>query len=347
MNKNPYYIVAPRFTYTSAGVRVLYKLCDLINKLGYESYIYQRPHLSFSKNLNGYSLKFLTASIRNLHYKKKLTPIVIYPETIDITKFNPPFRVRYFLNYKNLLATNLSKKRDNFILTYSQNILDKLKMTTPSQSIFIPVSDYLFFKPNINKERKGCVYYAGKYKYHFNGKTFSITDGMIEITRDEIRSQSREEIKHLFQSSELFYCYEDSALAIEAMLCGCPVVFLPNKHFKECLASKELKGIGYAWGNDKHQIKHAKQTINLFRKRYIFLVKKTENQVKIFINKTQTLVKEKKYSSPFGEGYIEKYNFLGGRFVILRFIMEYIEDNGILKIIKTIYKRISYKRFKI
>ena len=42
---------------------------------------------------------------------------------------------------------------------------------------------------------------------------------------------TREEVRDLFWKTEAFYCYEDSALAIEAQLCGCPTVFVANEFF--------------------------------------------------------------------------------------------------------------------
>ncbi|MCE2837211.1 MAG: hypothetical protein LW834_09640, partial [Cyanobium sp. 49614_E6] len=45
----------------------------------------------------------------------------------------------------------------------------------------------------------------------------------------------------IFQTSEKFYCHEDSALAIEAALCGCETIFVQNEFFSGIpLASKEL-----------------------------------------------------------------------------------------------------------
>lgn len=344
---NPYYIVAPRYTNTSAGVRVLYRLCHLLNLNGYPSYIYLRPHfpISLASSPNDIA-PFLTKKIRDFHYESNLTPIIIYPETILISKLNPPFRVPYFLNYHNLLFQKDSIENDDYILTYSQNILSKIKSKLPSSVIFLPVSDHNFYKPNNKIKRNGNVFYAGKFKYHFSGKTLDLTNGMIEITRDKFNSQTKEEIRYLFQSSEAFYCYEDSALALEAILCECPVIFIPNEYFKECLGAKELKSLGFAWGNNLKEINHAKKTVSLARKRYIWLLKDSEKSVKNFINETQILSKNTKYKVPFAKGYLNS-NIFENFFSFIQFIKEYIQDNGFKIFIKTIYKRIINKRFKI
>ena len=344
--KNPFYIIAPRYVTTSAGVRVLYLLCSKLRELGYESYIYQRPFFSTEvpKSIKK-NIIFLTKDIRDDHFKEKLTPIIIYPETFSIKNFNAPFKVKYYLNYKDLLKSGEGKVDYN--LAYSQNILTGLGVRKNSSVIFLPVSDYEFFKPKRGRKRSGGAYYAGKYKYHFGQKTYPITDGMIEITRDMPSSQSKYQIREIFQKVELFYCYEDSALAIEAMLCGCPVVFLPNKYFKQSLASIELGGLGYAWGNTPEQIQHAKKTIYLARKRYIYLISQGKKQINLFVQSSQKLVKSSKYKIPFALGYIDQFLFLNRVWKYVRFFYEYNQDHGFKKLLATCFKRLKFGRLKI
>ena len=42
---------------------------------------------------------------------------------------------------------------------------------------------------------------------------------------------------------------ENTALALEAVMCGCPVVFLPNPHLKEIIGQEEHGPDGFAWGD--------------------------------------------------------------------------------------------------
>lgn len=350
-SSNPFYIIAPRYTQTSAGVRVLYKICDLINKNGYSAYIFLRPHIKLGLIFpDNFTAPILTAEIRDYHFNNGLTPIVIYPETFSISKFNAPFRVPYFLNYPELLSQKKASKDDNYILSYSMNISKKIMSTLPGKVIFLPVSDHNFFIPpskNKNSMRSGSVFYAGKYKYHFNGTLFDITKNSIEITRDQPFSQSREQIRKLFQEADLFFCYEDSALALEAILCECPVVFLPNKHFKECLGSHELNGLGFAWGLSNKKIQHARKTVKIARARYIKLLKESNSSVKSFADEVQLLVKAIKYNKPFADDYLKNkfsFFFFGG---YTRFFIEYIQDHGFRKFFKTLFKRIKFRRFKL
>lgn len=103
-SKNPYYIVAPSYIRTSASVRVLYKLCNLINKAGGSAFIYLKLHLNFDLASSPMDVAhFLTTKIVDYHFKNRLNPVVAYPETFRISNFSAPVRIRYILNYDDLL----------------------------------------------------------------------------------------------------------------------------------------------------------------------------------------------------------------------------------------------------
>ena len=345
---NPYYIVAPRYIRTSAGVRVLYKLCDLINKAGGSSFIYLRPYSDPDLSCSPLDIApFLTNKIASYHFEIGLTPIVIYPETFNIKPFDAPFKIRYFLNYNQLLFSNNTLEDDDYFLSYSKNIAKKINLDKPITTLFLPVSDPIFYSPPEIEKRNGAIFYAGKFKYHFGGKTFPITDGLLEITRDKMSSQTPDELRKLFQESELFYCYEDSALALEAMLCGCPTIFLPNEHFQETLGDKELLGLGYAWGAEEKQIEHAKRTVQKVRERYIELSDLANKEVIDFIHKTQLMVKNRAYTKPFAPNRIHKSSWLQKIENIFYFLLDNIEDRGVRATLKIIYKRLSSKRLRL
>ncbi|MEY3739956.1 MAG: hypothetical protein RLZZ192_632 [Pseudomonadota bacterium] len=277
-----------------------------------------------------------------------LTPIVIYPEVMQVDRFVPPVRVRYVLNYDGLLSAEVGVLPDNLLLAYSDRIAANLGAANPKFKLFIPVSDPAFFcPPRGDLARRGGVFYAGKFKYRFNGKTFPLTEGMAEITRDRRDSQSPEQIRALFQSSEFFYCYEDSALAIEAILCGCPTVFLPNEHFEGPLGAKELDGLGYAVGTSPEQLAHAKATVTAAREHYLKLLDDLGPQVDAFIEATQKLAAARPYTKRFAEGYLRPPGILQRTLDLSRFMRDVIEDRGWIGTLKVIVKRIRAGRFKI
>lgn len=345
MNTNfphPYYIIAPPYIRTSAGVRVLYKLADLINKAGGSAFIYLRPHTNYASAASPMDVApFLTQKTIDYHFKNGLTPIVIYPEVIKVGKFSPPVRVRYILNYDDLLFQNDPLTDDDYLLSYSKNIEAKITVDRPKQALFLPVSDPVFYcPPPAGSRRQGACFYAGKFKYSFNGQTYSITEGMPEITRDLPTSQTPEEIRALFQTCEFFYCYEDSALALEAMLCGCPTVFLPNDHFQKTLGSQEIGGLGYAWGTNPDQITHAKATVGQLRARYLEVLNEAQNTVSDFIKKTQEIAQKRHYQKPFLAGIHIPTSRFSRACDFIYFVKDSIADRGLKNFLKIALKRI-------
>lgn len=347
--RNPYYIIAPRYVRTSGGVRVLYRLCDLINKAGGSAFIFLWP--SFNHDLASSPMDvapFLNRRIVDYHFKNGLTPIVIYPETFPVSKFHPPLRVRYLLNYDELLFKNEPLEWDDYLLAYSESIAEHIRLDKPSSTLFLTVSDPIFFCPPPKPvERSGGVFYAGKFKYHFGGKTFSLTDGMHEITRDRPDSQTPEQIRELFWNAEFFYCYEDSALALEAILCGCPVVFLPNEHFQRPLGKKELDGLGFAWGATPEQMRHAKDTVVAARERHLAGLEMAQKQVSQFMEKTQEIARQRPYEVPFAANYI----LLPGRaqriIDAMRMLRDAIKEKGWIGVSRIVWKRILSGRFNL
>jgi len=291
---------------------------------------------------------FLTKRIVDYHFQNGLTPIVVYPETMSVSKFDPPVRVRYLLNYDDLLFKNEGLENEDYLLFYSKAIADRVTVSVQHRTIFLPVSDSVFYRPpNPSVVRSGGVYYAGKYKYHFGGQTFSITDGMVEITRDRPDSQTPEQIRALFQQCEFFYCYEDSALALEAILCGCPTVFLPNEYFKKPLGDKELAGLGYAVGTSAEQLQHARDTVVEARERYLNTLEGVNGLVSIFIDETQLIAASRQYLIPFARKYIVGPGLIQLFIDMLRFMSDVISDKGFMGTLKIIAKRISAGRLRI
>jgi len=349
ISKYPYYIISPRYIRTSGGVRVLFRLADIINKTGGSAYIFLWP--SFSHELASSPMDiapFLNRRIVDYHFQNGLTPIVVYPETVRASKFDPPIRVRYLLNYNELLFHNEPLEADDYILAFSQAIDEQIKIDIPRRTIFLPVSDPVFFcPPSQPVQRSGGVFYAGKFKYRFGGKTFSVTSGMPEITRDRPDSQTPEQIRSLFQQSEFFYCYEDSALALEAILCGCPTVFLPNEHFEKPLGGKELNGLGYALGGSPEQMRHAQDTVVEAREEHLRRLDEIRGQVHAFMVDTQAIAACRPYRVPFAHDALKPPGGLRRFLDVVHFLKDVIADRGWKGTLSIVMKRILAQRFAV
>ncbi len=346
MVHHPYYIISPKYTRTSGGVRTLFRLADNINKLGGDAFIFLWPYCNHELATSPMDVApFLTKKIVDYHFEKGLTPIVIYPETIRVSRFNPTVRVRYLLNYNELFFQNEPLESDDYLLFYSKAIADQVAVKKPSSTLYLPVTDTNFFSPPIEPVcRSGSAFYAGKYKYRFGGKTFPITDGMQEITRDRPDSQTPQQIRDLFRSIEFFYSYEDTALALEAILCGCPVVFLPNEHFTKPLGGNELKHFGIAWGATPEQMYHAQQTVAAARVEHLRRVDEVINQIQRFVSDTQAIASCKSYKTPFGQGELRSPGLMLKIISTVSLLRDVTVERGMKNTIATVIKRILAKR---
>lgn len=292
--RHPYYIVTPRYTNTSAGIKALHLLCHALNRAGERAYLVIHPNWYLKRPTHPDLLTpVLTPEAQALDFKRGLTPITVYPEVVTGNPFLAPLVVRYVLNFPGLLGGDATFHPDEYLLGYSHALAEHLGV--PHRVLFIPVSDTRIFKPTPREQRRGTCFYAGKHKDHHRGKLLPITAHSTEITRDLPDSQTPEQIAGLLRRSELFYCYENSALAIEALLCECPVVFLPNEYFKQSIGAAEIGWDGIAWGADPAEIARAKATVVAGRANYLGTYPAFLKALKSFIADTQKIAAPRPY----------------------------------------------------
>lgn len=348
VRRNPYYIVTARYARTSAGIKALHFLCHALNRMGEQAFLivhpYFPPYLSTHPELN---TPVLTKRTMDYHREQGLTPITIYPESVKGDPMLAPFIVRYVLNYAGLLGGDTQFPEAEYCISYSAAIAATIPDS--KQTIFIPASDPNFFVPPAPySKRQGACFYAGKYKNYHGGKTFAVTDGLIEIVRDRKDEQTPEQIRDLFQRCERFYCYENSALAIEAMLCGCPVIFLPNEFFTDLIGKAEHGTDGYVWGNDDAAgFKRAQDTVDLARKRYLSLFERAEEALADFVVSTQVLARTTDYSIPMADTYVEKITQPSRYVGVIKMIMLMIRERGFFYTIRIILRRVRTGRTRL
>jgi len=297
-DKNPYYIVTHPYTRTSAGIRSLHLLCHHINLHNIPAYIIliggENNFLEGSTEPD-FLTPILTQRSARRHFEKGMTPIMVYPEIVAGNPYASPCIVRYVLNFPGLLGGDKAYNKEELCFSYSKTLADKTSY--PENILFIPAIDTrIFYASENSNPRSGSCFYASKYKREHNGKLYEVTNNSIEITSLLPNSQSPTEIAELFRKSELFYTYENTALGVEATLCGCPAVFLPNEHLESIISSKELGSDGFAWGDSKEEITRAKATVHKARENYSKAVADFQTNLKTFIDITQSYVADKKYT---------------------------------------------------
>ena len=295
---SPYYIVAPHYIRTSAGIRVLHLLCHSLNRRGQVAYmiLVGEPNHGGALCID-LSTPVLTLDALMEHYRRGPAPIVVYPETISGNPFASPCVVRYILNFPGLLGGEKDYSSDELCFSYSKILANATR--SPENVLYLPPIDtFTFHPPASEQERSGSCFYAGKYKAIHKGKLFDVTRHSEEITRDLPTSQTPQEIAELFRRSEVFYTYENTALATEAVLCGCPAVFLPNPYLTHIIAEEELGVDGYAWGDAPAEVARAKATVQQGAESYKKRTAKYWHELDRFIELTQKHAKGRQYLRP-------------------------------------------------
>ncbi|MFZ1614992.1 MAG: hypothetical protein WAT51_12510 [Holophaga sp.] len=259
--RHPYYIAAaPWKRGDSAGVRALYLLCHALNRAGQSAYlIFNSRRKRFVPP--DFLAPMLTDAIAQKHFQQGLAPITLYPETTRGNPFQSPVVARWILNFPGLLGGDATYDPQELLFGYSNELAQAVGF--PEQVLHLPTIDTRVFHPFAPATpRRGACFYAYKYRRSSaQAQLLPITEGATEITKGLPDSQTPQEIADLFRRSEVFYAYENTVLAFEAILCGCPAVFLPNDHLTELIGREELGSEGYAWGTDPVDIARAKATV--------------------------------------------------------------------------------------
>jgi len=275
---HPFLIVTPPYTQLSAGVTVLHLLCHYLNRQAETAYIvHYPPREGPIRSLPSYAtlqmqpefpagmhVPLITQDVLEYYDQKRITPIVIYPEVFD-NPLNAKFFGRYILNYPGKLNAKYQQK-ENFAVAYTKILADQCNAEYQDHPgitdiLFVPTSDLEFWnRRGARAVRSGTCYYAGKMRDIHKAEPQNVPAGSVEILRGQ--HMTRFEVREIFWKSELFYCYEDTALAFEAVLCGCPAVFVPNEFFDgNPLAINESGKDGMCRLDEPNGIERAKTTI--------------------------------------------------------------------------------------
>ncbi|MGF0236724.1 glycosyltransferase [Rhodococcus sp. IEGM1300] len=253
----PYYIYAPNFRRSSAGIRVLHMLCDALNRSGHEAYV-------VAQVLNPDLITpYLSAEVMALHKSQGLEPVVVYPEIIDGNPLGAGVVVRYLLNQPGYLGGKGVYAEDDLLFAYSRGLLQP--GMAEENVLHLPPIDLSIFCPPVNPAKRvsGRVcYYQGR-----EGRA-KIDPELLPADATEITAEfpdSWEGLAGLFHQCEYFYLAERSGLAAEAALCGCISIVLPGQYAPGQLSEFENKNYGTAWGNTPEAIERARETLPLLR----------------------------------------------------------------------------------
>jgi hypothetical protein len=273
----PYLILAHEYRRTSAGIRVLHKLCHYLNEYGCEAWV--------------------TTDVVNDEWTEHVVDqdsihwlidegIVVYPE-VESNPLNATRIVRYLLNVPGRIRQAEFTQGE---MTWAYCHLLRDHVPSDDRILFVPVVDEDVFRPCTSVWRNDLhLWWLGKGA---GRRRVPETEGALEITFDW--PDTAEELALLFQTSRLFYSYTlYTAMIIEARLCGCPTIVIPNGWWsREQFAVRTPGGMaGLAWGTSKQELTWAKRTVEGFQYDYHEDVQQFDGQLEQFVQQTQEWAK--------------------------------------------------------
>lgn len=222
MNGNViFYIYAPAYTPLSSGIRVLYLLCDTLNKIGYESYV------TANYSGNEFIAPSLTSEIIKKHTSMGKMQIAIYPEIMMDNPLQSKYVIRWLLNKPNNFLQNWlgDFSADEFIVHHDDSF--KPKWINSNKQHIPHIDRSIFNTQDTTPVRSGIIIYEHRNKINNefinNYKNIQYISSKNPLTPLECSK--------LYKKSSALIVAERTAAFGEAALCGCPTVFLENDKF--------------------------------------------------------------------------------------------------------------------
>jgi GT2 family glycosyltransferase len=280
--RRPFYIEAPSYRRTSAGIRVMHLLCHALNSVGEEAYVYP------TETNPSLDTPIATPEIIERHRATGRQPIVVYPEVVSGNPRGAGSVVRYVLNRPGFLGGDTEFPDTELVFGFGRNALPE---DADSRNVlFLPPIDISIFNnldnPNDNK-RAGVLLYPGRYVSALSlypdvaARATLITPSWPE---------SHEQLAELFRRSEAVYCFESTAIATEAILCGCPAIVLPSPFFNGALLNDaELGRHGFALNDSPEEVDYATRTVGLLWEAYEQAEERFWQQLEHFIALAQAM----------------------------------------------------------
>ena len=233
----------------------------------------------------------LTRKILIRHQMDKRQPIVIYPEIVKGNPLEASKIARYYLNRPGFFTGTNYVNLNEFNFAYTSSMLNGY--AEADHILYLPLIDTNLFCPPKMPEKR----VSGKVCYYLGRKRDAKrTSGLIKQDSIEITlkyPKNKNELVKIFQECEYFISYQDSSLCLEAALCGCIAIILPDKNVESPLAQNETKMYGMAWGDSPDEIARARATLGLVRTLYLQRIKEFWTNLDLFIEKTQKIHCEK------------------------------------------------------
>lgn len=275
--RHPYYIFAPDYRETSSGICVLHYLCHALNLAGYEAYVLP---CKVNPNLR---TPILTGEVRQHHESIGVAPIAVYPEIMDGNPIGAPIVARYILNREGFITGKTIDAQDSDLFFYYTQ--DFRGDAQSDNLLLLPVIDSeLFSPPSEPVQRSGSYLYVNRIDR--SKIDFSLLPDDVEVL-SLANPKTLAQLAQIFRGAAVLYSYEISATCTEAMLCGCPVIYMPGGHVTSQPFTEQFGNCGSALYEEPGGLERARATVMQARMRWLDIEKAFWPQLQNFLQQTQ------------------------------------------------------------
>lgn len=225
----------------AAGTQVLHKLYELLTDWGYEVWLISHSNPFRSKNK---SPQYISWWKYLKHLSQELNPIIIYPESINKNLLGAKRVIWFLLSQPNELFNSIESNalfNNAFTFSYSSTIRRDWSSSGPIIHIASTNLSELLTLPRIEKSQDGIVY-TGKYVDYYRGEIPQELQALPKLNRNPY-ALSRNDFLNEIQKARVLHCFENTAVALEAIFLGTQVCFHFGKTFRVPILDEEIGGI--------------------------------------------------------------------------------------------------------
>lgn len=279
--EHPYYFLAPAYRESSSGVVSLHYLCHMLNLSGREAYIcgteVVNPELK---------TPLLNSTIRQRHTAAGKVPIAVYPEVFPGNPLNCSVVARFLLNFEGFLTGNGMNAAPTDLFFYYAARLAEHRGDPDGDLLCLPAIDVeLFSTVGAGAVRKGSYLYQNRHP--LDQIDYSQLPADIRLL-SMANPLALPELAELLRNAEVMYSYEWSMTCVMAVLCGCPVIFIPGHGVDQPLLDTSFFGsVGFAMLDQPDPLQRARASLGDALPRYVERTASFWQQLDVFIAKTQ------------------------------------------------------------
>lgn len=276
----PYYITAPDYRETSAGIQVLHYLCHALNLQGHDAWVtgcsVVNPNLK---------TPILTEELRHEHTRQGRTAIAVYPEVYPGNILNAPVCVRYMLNREDALGQGAVNAGPDDLFFYFRP--EFRPSDEPVNVLTLPSTDMSLFAPDDSRVRTANYLYLHRLPAEAVNYA-ELPDDIQLLSMDN--PLTLQQLAHAFKGAKALYTYEAGSTCTKALLSGCPVVALRAPGHEQLAATQKTSddlGGGFAWDDSEASLDRARAELPAMRAFQLSIEDQFWQQLDTFVSLTQ------------------------------------------------------------